>query len=55
MSESKLVKKSITIPEHIANEVKKYSVKEKRSFSAQISLWLEEKLNRLKDNERDKS
>lgn len=46
----KIVKKSIILPEKLAEEIKNYSIKEKRSFSAQIALWAEQKLNELKEN-----
>ena len=51
MTDNKIVKKSISLPKKLADEIKKHSVKEKRSFSAQIALWAEEKLNELKNEE----
>lgn len=46
-----MVKKSISLPEDLAQKIKEYSEKERRSFSAQIALWAEEKLNQIKTKE----
>lgn len=48
MNENKIVKKSISMPKKLADEIKEYSSKQKRSFSSQIALWAEEKLNEIK-------
>lgn len=48
MSEDKIIKKSISLPKKLADEIKEYSLKQKRSFSAQLALWAEEKLNEVK-------
>ena len=48
MENIKIIKKSISLPEELAEEIKKYSQKQKRSFSAQIALWAEEKLQEIK-------
>ncbi len=45
MPKEKMVKKSISLPESLAERIKEYSEKQKRSFSAQIALWAEEKLS----------
>ncbi|MDJ0716912.1 MAG: hypothetical protein QNJ54_22300 [Prochloraceae cyanobacterium] len=46
MSEEKTVKKSISLSENLAKRIKKYSEKEKRSFSAQMALWAEKALEK---------
>ncbi len=48
MENTKIIKKSISLPEELAEEIKKYSRQQKRSFSAQIALWAEEKLHEIK-------
>ena len=45
MAKEKMVKKSISLPESLAERIKEYSEKQKRSFPAQIALWAEEKLS----------
>jgi metal-responsive CopG/Arc/MetJ family transcriptional regulator len=44
MKQSNVIKKSVSFPPELVEKVKKYSEKRKRSFSAQVSLWVEEKL-----------
>ncbi len=54
MEKTKIVKRSISLSEDLAEAIKKYSDKQKRSFSAQMALWAEEKLKEagvLKDEE----
>ncbi len=48
MTKTKMIKRSISLPEELAEEIKKYSEQQKRSFSAQIALWAEEKLHEIK-------
>jgi metal-responsive CopG/Arc/MetJ family transcriptional regulator len=55
MSEHKVIKKSISLPEKLADKIKEYSLKQKRSFSAQIAMWAEEKLNEINEHESNKS
>lgn len=55
MSESKIVKKSISLPKKLADEIKEYSSKQKRSFSSQIAMWAEEKLQEINHSKNDKS
>lgn len=55
MSESKIVKKSISLPKKLADEIKEYSSKQKRSFSSQIAMWAEEKLHEINHSKNDKS
>ncbi|MEO0835923.1 MAG: hypothetical protein AAFY16_08045 [Cyanobacteria bacterium J06642_3] len=43
-----MVKKSITLPKELVDEILKYSKKQKRSFSAQMALWAEQKLEESK-------
>jgi metal-responsive CopG/Arc/MetJ family transcriptional regulator len=52
MSEGKIVKKSISLPQKLADEIKEYSSKQKRSFSSQIALWAEEKLSEINSNDK---
>ena len=44
MSQSNVIKKSVSFPPELVEKVKEYSKEQKRSFSAQVSLWVEEKL-----------
>ncbi len=55
MSEDKMVKKSISLPENLVERIKKYSEKEKRSFSAQMALWAERGLEEVEKEENIKS
>ncbi len=52
MSENKVIKKSISLPKKLADEIKEYSLKQKRSFSAQIAMWAEEKLKEINQNDK---
>ncbi len=47
MSSDKMVKKSISLPQELVERIKKYSQREKRSFSAQIALWAERALEEV--------
>ncbi|MDJ0716200.1 MAG: hypothetical protein QNJ54_18550 [Prochloraceae cyanobacterium] len=41
MSSTKMVRKSITLPEDLAKKIEKLSTVERRSFSAQIAIFAE--------------
>ena len=49
MGQSNVIKKSVSFPPELVEKVKKYSKEQKRSFSAQVSLWVEEKLKEAQD------
>ena len=46
-NEDKVIKRSISLPKNLADKIQEYSSKQKRSFSSQIALWAEEKLNEI--------
>lgn len=52
MKQSNVVKKSVSFPPELVEKVKKYSEERKRSFSAQVSLWVEEKLKEAETRDR---
>ena len=55
MSQSNVVKKSVSFPPELVEKVKEYSQKEKRSFSAQVSFWLEEKICEIESQSKEQS
>ena len=57
MSSTKMVRKSITLPEDLAKKIENLSTVERRSFSAQIAIFAEYffKNNELPENNSDKN
>lgn len=49
--ETKMVRISATIPENVLEKFKKFSEKQRRSVSAQITLLMEKAMEEVQDND----